>query len=113
MSYSFGNRVEYLLEKSDVSQEDFRRDVASVVNGVLKGKTNNTFTISPEEGSVRTEFDWPAAKEGGVVFLFPKTSSAAQLSSSSSVYAFLENGKLVVVHGSATGTEQYSAIVAS
>ena len=110
MSYEANSRNQVTPEFWHESKEHTRK-IAQAVNGILNGKTNNSFRVTLEAGNTSTSVQFPPARSGGSAMFFPQNDSAAQLARNTHVFASTSDGQVTITHGSAAGGEVFSLVV--
>lgn len=110
MSYESPNRNQSAPEFWHEAKEHTRK-IAQAVNGILDGKTNNSFKVTLEAGETSTTVQFPPAKEGASAMFFPQSDQAAQLARDTNVFATVGNGTITITHGSASGGEVFSLVI--
>lgn len=112
MSFKANARTESTPEFWHEAGEHTRK-IAQAVNGILNGKTNNTFSVTLEAGDATTSVSFPPARPGGSALLFAQNESAALMARTQNVYATTTTGEVVISHGTATGGESFSLVIVS
>jgi len=110
MSYEANSRAQSAPEFWHESKEHTRK-IAQAVNGILNGKTNNSFKVTLEAGETSTSVQFPPAKSGGSAMLFPQNDAAALLARNTNVFASTADGQVTISHGSSAGGEVFSLVV--
>lgn len=92
--------------------EDFMRKLSLVAQGLLDGKSNNSFVVTLEAGKTQTDVRFLPARPGAAVNISPRNAVAAELARTSDVYADAQTEKVCIFHAAtATGAEQFSLTV--
>jgi len=78
--------------------DEHLRKVAQTVNSLLRGESNNHFTVTLTPNATETEVRYSSARTGVVPVLQPLSAAGAAALASGSVYATAENGKVVIHH---------------
>lgn len=82
-----------------------QRKVATAINQILKGKTNNTLTITLAVNADRTEVSDNRIGSQSTILFTPRSASAAAISAS--VYVISKNnGMAVIGHSNDTATDK-------
>lgn len=110
MSYEPNARTESPPEFWHESAEHSRK-IAQAVNGILNGKTNNTFVVTLDAGESKTIVPFSPARSDGSALLFPQNASAAVLARTTDVFATSVVGQVEITHGSAAGGEKFSLVI--
>lgn len=89
--------------------DELHRKVAQALNSVLRGETNNHFTVTLAPGTTETEVRYSSARPGVVPVLTPLSASAA--AAAAIVWASAELGKVVLHHDSDPATDRAFGVV--
>ena len=111
MSFRANTRTESAPEFWHDAKEHNRK-IAQSVNGILNGQTNNIFVVTLEADTTSTTVQFPPARAGGSVLITAQDSTAATLARTSDIYAVSNSGEVEITHGTASGGETFSVLVA-
>lgn len=110
MSHGREHRTQSLPETWG-REDEHRRKLAQAINSLLRGESNNHYTVTLTPDATETEIQYPSARSGVVPVLQPLSPGAAAALASGSVYATAENGKVVIHHDADPSDERTLGVV--
>ena len=95
------------VEEFHVGDEaEHRRRLSVAVNQILKGVSNNHFSVTLEANETTTEVMHPPVRTGAGVTLTPGSASAATSFAAGGIWVETENGKAIIHHDSSAETDR-------
>jgi hypothetical protein len=92
-------RVQTVREFMESSVEDHIRELASSINGLKKGQSNNYWLVDLETGA-ETTFALEYARIGSLAIVSPTNTRGADVISNGFTWAEVQNGRIVIHHDS-------------
>ena len=84
-----------------------RRQLASAIQGLMDGKSNNIGEVTLSDGATSTVVSDRRVGPASVILLMPKTANAANLVRTTDVYVSSRtNRQFTVTHGNTANTDQ-------
>lgn len=94
------------------SPEEMGRKLSNSVRGILRGETNNHFTVTLDAGTDCTEIRYTSARPGMAIQITAQNQAAAAFQRVNDVWGTSETGLVKVCHdATAAGTETYGVVV--
>lgn len=94
------------------NQDEFLRKIADSTRGILKGQTNNHFTVTLEAAVSEVAIPYESARPGLSVIISPSNQQAAVFSRSNNVWCESEVGTVRVRYdGVPAGSERYGLVI--
>ncbi len=87
-------------------EEEHRRKMATAINQIQKGVTNNHFSVTLEAGETITEVMHPPVRPGSAVHLTPGSASAATSFAEGVIWVEAENEKAIIHHDASEVTDR-------
>ena len=92
--------------------DEFFRKLSLSIRGILRGETNNHFTVTLDPGTDCTEILYPSARPGLSVQITAQNQVAAAFQRANDVWGESTTGMVKVCHdASAAGTERFGVVV--
>jgi hypothetical protein len=88
--------------------DEHLRILAQTINGTLRGRQNNTVTVTLNAGETTTEIIDNRFSPDTIPTLTPQTASAA---SASGVYAVATTGKITIHHDASAATDRRFGLI--
>ena len=88
------------------TEEEHRRKVSLAINQLLKGVSNNHFTVTLEANETETEVMHPPVRSGSGVQMTPASASAATSFASGVIWAETQSGKALIHHDASAATDR-------
>ncbi len=86
------------------SPDEIFRKISQTVQGLLKGLSNNWRKVELVEDETVTEIGVEYAMSGMVALFSPQDATTAAEIAAGTIWATVEEGKVVIHHGAASGT---------
>lgn len=94
------------------NEDEHRRKLAQSVRGLLRGESNNHFTVTLEAGASETEIPYQSSRAGVSPVLTPLSEAGSAFLRTKTLWCEAQPGKVVVHHDpSATGEERFSLVI--
>ena len=90
---------------------EHRRKLAHALNGVLRGETNNHFTVTLDPDATSTEVSFEPSRTGATPVLSPLSAAGATAIATGQVYAVASDGKVTIHHDSSSDIDRQVALV--
>ena len=87
-------------------EEEHRRKIATAVNQLQKGVSNNHFKVTLEVGLTRTEVTHPPVRAGSAVHLTPGSASAATSFAAGNIWVETQKEKAIIHHDASSVTDR-------
>lgn len=87
-------------------EEEHRRKIATAVNQLQKGVSNNHFSVTLDANQTTTEVMHPPVRAGSAVHLTPGSASAATSFSAGNIWVEAQKEKAIIHHDSSTVTDR-------
>jgi len=111
MSFKTEHRSVYVPEFWTGSPSEHIRKVANSVNQILRGMTNNHFTITLEPDETATDIPYEACRPGVSPLLTPQSASAATSMASGLIYVEPQTGNCRINHDASPATDRKFSLV--
>ncbi len=106
MSQSNIPRAQTVPEFWKGNEEDHRRKLGAAVNQLLKGVSNNHFTVILDVGDTETTVLHPPIRPGSAIQVTPGSATAAASFSTGFIWVEAQTGKAIIHHDSSTDTDR-------
>jgi hypothetical protein len=106
MSQSNLPRAQVVPEFWKEDEAEHRRKLSQAVNMLMKGVSNNHFTVTLDAEETTTEVMHPPVRSGAGVQITPASSSAATSFASGLIWVETENGKAIIHHDASSATDR-------
>jgi hypothetical protein len=106
MSQSNIPRAQVVPEFWKGDEEEHRRKLATAVNQLQKGVSNNHFSVTLEVNETETNVMHPPVRPGSAVHITPGSASAATSFSAGDIWVEAETGKAVIHHDASATTDR-------
>jgi len=87
-------------------EEEHRRKMATAINQIQKGVTNNHFKVTLEVNETTTEVMHPPVRPGSAVHLTPGSASAATSFADGNIWVEAKNEKAIIHHDASSVTDR-------
>lgn len=88
------------------SEEEHRRKLGQALNQLLKGVSNNHYTVTLDAGDTETTVLHPPIRPGSAVQITPGTEHAAASFATGLIWVTTETGKAIIHHDSSALTDR-------
>lgn len=88
------------------NEEEHRRKISAAVNQLLKGVSNNHFTVILDPGKTTTEVMHPPVRSGAGVQITPGSPSAATSFAAGNIWVETQAEKAIIHHDSSSATDR-------
>ena len=102
MSQSNIPRAQVVPEFWKGDEEEHRRKMATAINQLQKGVTNNHFAVTLEVNATTTEVTHPPVRPGSAVHLTPGSASAATSFAEGAIWVEAESERAIIHHDSSS-----------
>jgi hypothetical protein len=99
-------RAQTVPEFWEGDEKEHRRKLATAVNQLQKGVTNNHYAVTLEAGETTTEVMHPPVRPGAGVQITPGSASAAVSFAAGVIWVEAENEKAIIHHDSTSDTDR-------
>ena len=106
MSQSNLPRAQTVPEYWQGPEEEHRRKISTALNQVLKGVSNNHFTVTLEVDATTTEVMFPPVRPGSGVQITPGSASAAMSFATGNIWVEAQSEKAIIHHDSSSATDR-------
>jgi hypothetical protein len=88
------------------NEEEHRRKLGQAVNQLMKGVSNNHFSVTLDAGDTETTVLHPPIRPGSAIQITPGSASAATSFASGAIWVEAQTGKAIIHHDSSTATDR-------
>ena len=106
MSQSNIPRAQVVPEYWKDDPEEHLRKLATAINQLQKGVSNNHFSVTLEANETTTEVTHPPVRSGSAVTLTPGSASAATSFAAGNIWVESATGRAIVHHDSSATTDR-------